>query len=201
MRQRATVPLTRHPWYRLRAHPGRPENPRSHLRVVPDPAHGPVRPDRQVTPLDVLVSLLAGAAASVLTTGVAAGVAGFEANGELRSLEFAIRVFLLLAAPGVGALLAVPVLSRRPVRPPVWAVGLGVLFGPILVLRLDRLLALDGSSIVAVLTVLLLWFVLGTLLASCLRRPMQPPPRPKSIASPASPRLGYLRVDHPDNLG
>lgn len=201
MRNRATAPSTRSPWYRLRAHPGRPENRRSHLRVVPDPAPAPARQDGEVTVLDVLVSLIAGAAASVLTTGVAAGVAGFEANGELRSVEFAIRVFLLLAAPGVGALLAVPVLSRRPVRPPAWSVGLGVLFGPILVLRLDSLLALGGSSVVAVLAALLLWFVLGTLLAGSVRRPVQSPPRPKMIASPAPSRVGYLRVDRPDNIG
>ncbi|HKF00537.1 MAG TPA: hypothetical protein VKG45_16595 [Actinomycetes bacterium] len=113
-----------------------------------------------------LAAVLAGAAASTFTTSVAAGVAGFQADRDLQPLEFTIRACLLLAAPGIGAMLAMLVLPRRAGRPPSWAVGLGVVVGPLLVLRLDRMLGYGATAALVTAALLAAWAFVGTELAA-----------------------------------
>ena len=113
---------------------------------------------------------LAGVAASVLTTALAAAVAGREADLALQPIELALRVALLLIAPCVGAVLAavvVPVGSSAGAgRLAAVAVGLGVPVGPLLVLRLDRVRAFGLASSLLTLGVLLAWGVVGGCLAA-----------------------------------
>jgi hypothetical protein len=61
---------------------------------------------------------LAGVAASILTTALAAAVAGREADLALQPVELALRVALLLIAPCVGAVLAAVVVPVRPTGAP-----------------------------------------------------------------------------------
>jgi hypothetical protein len=113
---------------------------------------------------------LAGVAASILTTALAAAVAGREADLALQPIELALRVALLLIAPCVGAVLAavvVPVGSSAGAgRLAAVAVGLGVPVGPLLVLRLDRVRAFGLASSLLTLGVLLAWGVVGGCLAA-----------------------------------
>jgi hypothetical protein len=83
---------------------------------------------------------LAGIAASTLATALAAAVAGRQSDLALQPVELALRVGLLLIAPCVGAVLAAVVVPRGGGRLAVVAIGLGVPIGPLLVLRLDRVL-------------------------------------------------------------
>jgi hypothetical protein len=118
-----------------------------------------------------LLAVPAGAAGSTLTTAVAAAVAGREADLALQPLELALRVALLLAAPCVGALVAALVLPR-PVGSPLVArltvagVGVGVPFGPMLVLRMERVLHFGLGAILLSLVVLLAWGTVGAVLAA-----------------------------------
>ena len=110
---------------------------------------------------------LAGVAASVLATSLAAAVAGRESDLTLQPVELALRVALLLVAPCVGAVLAavvVPVPSG--LRPAVVAVGLGVPLGPVLVLRLDRVRDFGLTSSLLTVGVLVAWGVVGAALAA-----------------------------------
>jgi hypothetical protein len=112
----------------------------------------------------------AGAAGSTLTTSLAAAVAGREADLALQPLELALRVALLLVAPCLGALVAALVLPRP--EPPAIArltvvgVGLGVPVGPVLALRLERVLEFGLGSIVLTLLVMAAWAVVGAALAA-----------------------------------
>ena len=110
---------------------------------------------------------LAGFAASVLVTALAAVVAGRESDLILQPVELALRVALLLVAPCVGAVLAavvVPVPSGG--RLAAVAVGLGVPLGPVLVLRLDRVRDFGLTSSLLTLGVLVAWGVVGSALAA-----------------------------------
>jgi hypothetical protein len=113
---------------------------------------------------------LAGVAASILTTALAAAVAGREADLALQPVELALRVALLLIAPCVGAVLAAVVVPARSSagagRLAAVAVGLGVPVGPLLVLRLDRVRAFGLASSLLTLGVLLAWGVVGGCLAA-----------------------------------
>jgi hypothetical protein len=113
---------------------------------------------------------LAGVAASILTTALAAAVAGREADLALQPVELALRVALLLIAPCVGAVLAAVVVPARSSagagRLAAAAVGLGVPVGPLLVLRLDRVRAFGLASSLLTLGVLLAWGVVGGCLAA-----------------------------------
>jgi hypothetical protein len=112
----------------------------------------------------------AGAAGSTLTTSLAAAVAGREADLALQPLELALRVALVLVAPCLGALVAALVLPRP--EPPAIArltvvgVGLGVPVGPVLALRLERVLEFGLGSIVLTLLVMAAWAVVGAALAA-----------------------------------
>jgi hypothetical protein len=113
---------------------------------------------------------LAGVAASILTTALAAAVTGREADLALQPVELALRVALLLIAPCVGAVLAAVVVPARSSagagRLAAAAVGLGVPVGPLLVLRLDRVRAFGLASSLLTLGVLLAWGVVGGCLAA-----------------------------------
>jgi hypothetical protein len=113
---------------------------------------------------------LAGVAASILATALAAAVAGREADLALQPVELALRVALLLIAPCVGAVLAAVVVPARSSagagRLAAVAVGLGVPVGPLLVLRLDRVRAFGLASSLLTLGVLLAWGVVGGCLAA-----------------------------------
>jgi hypothetical protein len=118
----------------------------------------------------VVLAGLAGVAASVLTTALAAAVAGREADLALQPVELALRVALLLIAPCVGAVLAAVVVPARSSagagRLAAVAVGLGVPVGPLLVLRLDRVRAFGLASSLLTVGVLLAWGVVGGCLAA-----------------------------------
>jgi len=110
---------------------------------------------------------LAGVAASILVTALAAAVAGRESDLTLQPVELALRVALLLVAPCVGAVLAavvVPVPSGG--RLAAVAVGLGVPLGPVLVLRLDRVRDFGLTSSLLTVGVLVAWGVVGAALAA-----------------------------------
>jgi hypothetical protein len=112
---------------------------------------------------------LAGVAASTLTTALAAAVAGRESDLALQPVELALRVGLLLIAPCVGAILAavvVPVGSRRGGRLAVLAVGLGVPFGPLLVLRIDQVRDFGLASTLLTVGVMVAWGAVGAALAA-----------------------------------
>jgi hypothetical protein len=109
---------------------------------------------------------LAGVAASVLATSLAAAVAGRESDLTLQPVELALRVALLLVAPCVGAVLAAVVVPRGGGRPAVVAVGLGVPLGPVLVLRLDRVRDFGLTSSLLTVGVLVAWGVVGAALAA-----------------------------------
>ena len=104
-----------------------------------------------------VIAFAAGAAASTFTTSVAAGVAGYQASRALEPVEFTLRVGLLVAAPCMGAILATLVLPRRRVRLPVWAISAGAAVGPLIVLRLDRLLQYGWRAGLAGLAALVVW--------------------------------------------
>jgi hypothetical protein len=124
---------------------------------------------------------LAGVAASTLIAALAAAVAGRQSDLALQPVELALRVALLLAAPCVGAVLAAVVVPARSTGAPlrgsgrtgsggsrlaVVAVGLGVPFGPLLVLRLDRVR--EYGLVAALLTagVMVAWGLVGSALAA-----------------------------------
>jgi hypothetical protein len=113
---------------------------------------------------------LAGVAASILATALAAAVAGREADLALQPVELALRVALLLIAPCVGAVLAAVVVPARSSagagRLAAVAVGLGVPVGPLLVMRLDRVRAFGLAPSLLTLGVLLAWGVVGGCLAA-----------------------------------
>ena len=118
-----------------------------------------------------VLAVPAGAAGSTLTTAIAAAVAGREADLALQPLELALRVALLLAAPCVGALVAALVLPR-PTGPPrtfrltVAGVGVGVPVGPLLVLRMQRVLQFGSGAVGLTVVVLVAWGVVGAALAA-----------------------------------
>ena len=109
---------------------------------------------------------LAGVAASVLATSLAAAVAGRESDLTLQPVELALRVALLLVAPCVGAVLAAVVVPRGGGRSAVVAVGLGVPVGPLLVLRLDRVRDFGLPSPLLTVGVMVAWGVVGAALAA-----------------------------------
>ena len=117
-----------------------------------------------------VLALLAGVAASTLTTALAAAVAGRQSDLALQPVELALRVALLLIAPCVGAVLAAVVVpARTPAgggRLAVVAVGLGVPVGPLLVLRLDQVRQFGLPSSLMTVGVLLAWGVVGAALAA-----------------------------------
>ena len=133
---------------------------RSHPGDVP--GLGALPALRRVGPV---AGFVAGAAASIFATAVAAGVAGFQANRNLQPIEFTIRVGLLLAAPCMGAVLATLVLPRRRGPRPAWAIGAGVAIGPLLVLRMDRLLGYGLLPAVAGVAALAAWVLAGAAVA------------------------------------
>lgn len=117
-----------------------------------------------------VLALLAGVAASTLTTALAAAVAGRQSDLALQPVELALRVALLLIAPCVGAVLAAVVVPARTVagggRLAVVAVGLGVPVGPLLVLRLDQVRQFGLPTTLLTLGVLLAWGLVGAALAA-----------------------------------
>jgi hypothetical protein len=132
----------------------------------PPPQHDPGRRGWRWA----VLALLAGAAASTLTTALAAAVAGRQSDLALQPVELALRVALLLIAPCVGAVLAAVVVpARTPAgggRLAVVAVGLGVPVGPLLVLRLDQVRQFGLPSSLLTVGVLLAWGVVGAALAA-----------------------------------
>ena len=147
---------------------------------------------------------LAGVAASTLATALAAAVAGRQADLALEPVELALRVGLLLVAPCVGAVLAavvVPAGSRgtRPTgalpagggRLAVVAIGLGVPFGPLLVLRLDRVREFGLVASLLTVGVLVAWGMVGAALAAGWwarpRRRVERTELPGVLAEPRSP--------------
>jgi hypothetical protein len=116
-----------------------------------------------------LAAGLAGVAASTLATALAAAVAGRQSDLALQPVELALRVGLLLVAPCVGAVLAavvVPAASAGPAGRAVVAVGLGVPFGPLLVLRLDRVREFGLVTSLLTVGVLVAWGMVGAALAA-----------------------------------
>ena len=132
----------------------------------PPPQHDPGRRGWRWA----VLALLAGAAASTLTTALAAAVAGRQSDLALQPVELALRVALLLLAPCIGAVLAAVVVpARTPAgggRLAVVAVGLGVPVGPLLVLRLDQVRQFGLPSSLLTVGVLLAWGVVGAALAA-----------------------------------
>jgi hypothetical protein len=132
----------------------------------PPPQHDPGRRGWRWA----VLALLAGAAASTLTTALAAAVAGRQSDLALQPVELALRVALLLIAPCVGAVLAAVVVPARTTagggRLAVVAVGLGVPVGPLLVLRLDQVRQFGLPSSLLTVGVLLAWGVVGAALAA-----------------------------------
>jgi hypothetical protein len=111
------------------------------------------------------LALLAGVAASTLTTALAAAVAGRQADLALQPVELALRVALLLGAPCAGALLAALVVPGGG-RAAAAAVGVGVPVGPLLVLRLDRVRAFGTVPSLLVGGLLVVWGLVGAGLAA-----------------------------------
>ena len=109
---------------------------------------------------------LAGVAASTLATALAAAAAGHQSDLALQPVELALRVALLLIAPCVGAVLAAVVVPRGGGRLAVVAVGLGVPFGPLLVLRLDRVRGFGLASSLLTVGVMVGWGLVGAALAA-----------------------------------
>jgi hypothetical protein len=132
----------------------------------PPPQHDPGRRGWRWA----VLALLAGAAASTLTTALAAAVAGRQSDLALQPVELTLRVALLLIAPCVGAVLAAVVVPARTTagggRLAVVAVGLGVPVGPLLVLRLDQVRQFGLPSSLLTVGVLLAWGVVGAALAA-----------------------------------
>jgi hypothetical protein len=134
------------------------------LRAVPaPPGTSKPRGRRRVGPV---AAFAAGVAASTFVTAVAAGVAGYEASRSLQPIEFTLRVGLLIAAPCIGAALASLVLPKSIVRRPVWAIGAGTAAGPLIVLRLDRLLQYGIWPTLAGVAAVLAWALAGAVVAS-----------------------------------
>jgi hypothetical protein len=113
---------------------------------------------------------LAGVAASTLASTLAAAVAGRQSDLALQPVELALRVALLLVAPCVGAVLAAVVVPARTTgggsRLAVVAVGLGVPFGPLLVLRLDRVREYGLVTALLTVGVMVAWGLVGSALAA-----------------------------------
>jgi len=134
--------------------------------------HGPApepRPSFRTVLGGAVLGVVLGAASSTVTTALAVGVAGKHADRFFQPVEFTIRVALLLAAPCMGAILAAlfaAVVVPRKVTPAPWAMGLGVVAGPILALRLDRVQDLGVETVVAFALLLVCWAVVGGLLAA-----------------------------------
>jgi hypothetical protein len=160
---------------------------------------GRPRRARRVSPV---AGFLAGAAASTFATAVAAGVAGFQANRNLQPVEFTLRVGLLLAAPCIGAMLATLVLPRWAGSRPAWAIGAGVAIGPLLVLRMDRLLEYGTLPAAAGIGALAAWVVAGAAVATGSRPgtehsalPHGPAPLDDDEHDPGRDRPGLARED------
>jgi hypothetical protein len=121
-------------------------------------------------PLWPALAVLAGAAGSTLATAMAAAVAGRQADLALQPVELTLRVGLLLAAPCVGAVLAAVVLPRPAADPlarlAVVSIGLGVPFGPLLVLQLNRVVEFGLGACVLTAGVLVAWGLVGAMLAA-----------------------------------
>jgi hypothetical protein len=132
----------------------------------PPPQHDPGRRGWRWA----VLALLAGAAASTLTTALAAAVAGRQSDLAVAPVELALLVALLLIAPCIGAVLAAVVVPARTTagggRLAVVAVGLGVPVGPLLVLRLDQVRQFGLPSSLLTVGVLLAWGVVGAALAA-----------------------------------
>jgi hypothetical protein len=176
---------------------------------APPAAHPRPRLTRIVWPI---AAALAGAAASTLVTAGAAEVAGHQADLALDPVELALRVGLLLAAPCVGALLAALVLPSGGGRPAIAGVAVGVPFGPLLVLRLDRMRDFGLGPTLLTAAVLVLWGVIGALLvagwwarpartAPVERTRLPPLPGPRVEAEPPEPRTHPSPDPGPDAGG
>jgi hypothetical protein len=116
-----------------------------------------------------LFGVALGAASSTVTTALAVGVVGRNADRLYQPIEFTVRVALLLVAPCMGAILAAlfsAVVPPRRVTPAPWGIGLGVVVGPILALRLDRTQDLGVQTMVTFGVLLACWAVVGGLLAA-----------------------------------
>jgi MFS family permease len=116
-----------------------------------------------------VAAFLAGLAASTLATALAAAVAGRQSDLALQPVELALRVALLLVAPCVGAVLAAVVVPARSTgggRLAVVAVGIAVPFGPLLVLRLDRVREYGWVSALLTVGVMVAWGMVGAALAA-----------------------------------
>jgi hypothetical protein len=122
-----------------------------------------------------VAAFLAGVAASTLATALAAAVAGRQSDLALQPVELALRVALLLVAPCVGAVLAAVVVPARPAGAPtpaggsrlaVVAVGIAVPFGPLLVLRLDRMRDYGWAAALLTVGVMVAWGMVGAALAA-----------------------------------
>jgi hypothetical protein len=112
---------------------------------------------------------LAAVAASILTTALAAAVAGRQSDLAVAPVELALRVALLLIAPCVGAVLAAVVVPARSTgggRLAVVAVGLGVPVGPLLVLRLNQVREFGLPTSLLTVGVLGAWGLVGAALAA-----------------------------------
>ena len=132
----------------------------------PPPRHDPGRRGWRWA----VLALLAGIAASTLTTALAAAVAGRQSDLALQPVELALRVALLLIAPCIGAVLAAVVVPARATSGGGWlavvAVGLGVPVGPMLVLRLDQVREFGLPTSLLTLGVLVAWGLVGAALAA-----------------------------------
>jgi hypothetical protein len=113
-----------------------------------------------------VLALLAGVAASTLTTALAAAAAGRQSDLAVAPVELALRVALLLLAPCVGAVLAAVVVPAGGGRLAAAGVGLGVPVGPLLVLRLDQVREFGLATSLLTLGVLGAWGVVGAALAA-----------------------------------
>jgi len=129
---------------------------------------GPAMTSR--APLWPALAVLAGAAGSTLATAMAAAVAGRQADLALQPVELTLRVGLLLAAPCAGAVLAAMVIPK-PDPDALWrlavvGIGLGVPFGPVLVLQLDRVVEFGLGTCLLTVGVLVAWGLVGSILAA-----------------------------------
>jgi hypothetical protein len=144
-----------------------------------------------------MLGVVLGAASSTVTTALAVGVAGSHADRLFQPIEFTIRVGLLLVAPPMGAvvaaLFAAIVLPKRVVVAP-WAVGLGIVVGPILALRLERATQFGSSTTVTFGLLLVCWAVVGGILAAVAAARTAPRPGPDR---PGSDRPGSDSVPPP----
>jgi hypothetical protein len=121
-----------------------------------------------------VAGVVLGAAGSTLTTVATATVVGYQADRVLQPIEFTLRVVVLLLAPCVGAAAANWLLSalagRHMEPPPAWAVGIGAVAGPVLALRLDRVIDYGYGPTAVTVAVMGAWAVIAAALTSTITR-------------------------------